>query len=260
MKTLFVTRFAAIGALFYSSWALAQAPEAPPSEAAPAPPPADAAAPPEPSDEAPPSDEDAAEPPAPADFAPLPPAETEPPPSGPVLPDPVADAARLKEQGSERPTKNDASSSASGTTPTTDEVFAEEWWTHARPVFELHGYFRTRAEMFHNFSLSRKDAPANALWAAALDNNFTTTGGSEVGPELCTAEETSASSGESDSPRNLFSCRNKTQSGANLRFRLNPELHVSDNLRVRSQVDMLDNLVLGSTPDGYAFAPADGGG
>jgi uncharacterized protein (TIGR04551 family) len=36
-----------------------------------------------------------------------------------------------------------------------------------------------------------------------------------------------------------------------MRFRMNPELHVSDNLRILSQIDMLDNLVLGSTPGGY---------
>jgi hypothetical protein len=41
------------------------------------------------------------------------------------------------------------------------------------------------------------------------------------------------------------------QAGANMRFRLTPELHISDNLRVLSQIDMLDNLVLGSTPSGF---------
>ena len=41
-----------------------------------------------------------------------------------------------------------------------------------------------------------------------------------------------------------------------MRFRLNPELHISDNLRVMAQIDLLDNLVLGSTPDGYAHQPS----
>ena len=47
-------------------------------------------------------------------------------------------------------------------------------------------------------------------------------------------------------------CQDKTQSTANLRLRLNPEIHISDNLRIMSQIDLLDNLVLGSTPDAYA--------
>ena len=45
-----------------------------------------------------------------------------------------------------------------------------------------------------------------------------------------------------------------------MRFRLNPELHISDNLRVMAQIDMLDNLVLGSTPEGYYNVPDGNGG
>ncbi|HEV8548763.1 MAG TPA: TIGR04551 family protein [Polyangiaceae bacterium] len=45
-----------------------------------------------------------------------------------------------------------------------------------------------------------------------------------------------------------------------MRFRINPELHISDNLRVISQIDMLDNLVLGSTPSGYSNHPSSTGG
>jgi uncharacterized protein (TIGR04551 family) len=40
---------------------------------------------------------------------------------------------------------------------------------------------------------------------------------------------------------------------------LNPELHISDNLRVMSQIDLLDNLVLGSTPEGYSNTPSSNG-
>jgi uncharacterized protein (TIGR04551 family) len=61
-----------------------------------------------------------------------------------------------------------------------------------------------------------------------------------------------------DSP--LRACKNKTQAGANLRFRLNPELHISDNLRIKTQIDILDNVVFGSTPEGYEFNPASDGG
>ena len=43
----------------------------------------------------------------------------------------------------------------------------------------------------------------------------------------------------------MFQRKSKTQAGANLRLRLNPEIHVSDNLRIMTQVDILDNVVLG---------------
>jgi uncharacterized protein (TIGR04551 family) len=130
----------------------------------------------------------------------------------------------------------------------TESVLAEDWWSHARPVFEIHGYFRTRAELFHNFSLGRVDDPNFAVFPQPADNTYTTTAGSTVGPKLC---------GNAD---NLVYCRDKTQAGANIRFRLDPELHISDNLRVISQIDILDDVVLGSNPSGYGFQPSPSGG
>ncbi len=131
-----------------------------------------------------------------------------------------------------------------------EPVFAEDWWSHARPILELHGYFRTRAELFHQFSLGRINAPEESLWVPAADNRYRGLTNS-WGPMVCTPDD-------SDDPTDYqHSCRNKTQSSANLRFRLNPELHVSDNLRVISQIDLLDNLVFGSTPSGFANQPAE---
>jgi len=37
---------------------------------------------------------------------------------------------------------------------------------------------------------------------------------------------------------------------AHLRFRYEPTLHLSESVQIRTQLDLLDNLVLGSTPDG----------
>src|SRR5207344_3390012 len=59
-----------------------------------------------------------------------------------------------------------------GAPKSTESVLAEDWWSHARPVFEIHGYFRTRAELFHNFSLGRTDDPNFAVWPQPADNNF----------------------------------------------------------------------------------------
>src|SRR5690606_18189272 len=38
----------------------------------------------------------------------------------------------------------------------------------------------------------------------------------------------------------------------NMRLRLDPTLNVSDDIRIRSTVDVLDNLVFGSTPESLA--------
>ncbi len=48
---------------------------------------------------------------------------------------------------------------------------------------------------------------------------------------------------------------------ANMRLRLEPSLHITDTVHVHSQVDILDNVVLGSTPDSLSgtdpYAPID---
>jgi uncharacterized protein (TIGR04551 family) len=134
-------------------------------------------------------------------------------------------------------------------TETDTNVFAEDWWTSARPVFEIHGYMRVRSEFMSHFALGRKDALRDALWPQPADNDYVDTGGERRRVQLC-----------GDDPQNPEPCENNVQAGANMRFRINPELHISDNVRVMAQLDLLDNLVLGSTPEGYANQPgADGG-
>ncbi|AKT39054.1 TIGR04551 family protein [Chondromyces crocatus] len=129
------------------------------------------------------------------------------------------------------------------------EVYAEDWWSHARPTFEIHGLFRVRAELFHKFALGRRAPPGSALlWEQPPDNSYVDLNGIPHPVRLC-----------GDDPVNPVPCENNTNSGANMRFRLNPELHISDNIRVLSQIDLLDNMVLGSTPEGYANRPAGAG-
>lgn len=133
-----------------------------------------------------------------------------------------------------------------------DSVLAEDWWSHSRPIIEIHGYFRTRAEMFHNFSLGRVNAPEAQLWPKPSDHYYSPlVKGGSTGANVCGSSSATNASG---------ACSNKTQSSANLRLRLNPEIHVSDNLRIMTQIDILDNLVLGSTPSGYTNEPSSSGG
>jgi uncharacterized protein (TIGR04551 family) len=168
------------------------------------------------------------------------------PPSAPTskaaaAPDPDRDAKALVKQGAERPT----STGEIGAHPS--DVFAEDWWSQARPVFEIHGYYRVRAELFHKLSLGRRDEPS-LFWPQPADNTYIDRLGTGHGVLLCGKD-----------PAKPEVCENNTQAGGNMRFRLNPELHISDNLRVMSQIDLLDNVVLGSTPEGYANLPSGSG-
>jgi uncharacterized protein (TIGR04551 family) len=225
----------------------APAPAAPapasPAPAAPAPAaPAPAAAP----TDAPAADADeepdaAAEPPGS-----LPPAQPALTPL-PVWPDPSEDAAALKRQGAERP---------GAVKPTANAVFAEDWWTHTRPVLEWHGSFRARGELFYKFHLGRRDPRSSTLFPRPADHYYEPIGPSQndLGNEAakrCTPADTGRGSSSAFKDANL-GCDDNTNAGANVRFRLAPEFHVSDNLRVLSQIDLLDNVVLGSTPSGYS--------
>lgn len=161
---------------------------------------------------------------------------------------PAHDQQALAAQGSERP---------SGELGNPQEVFSEDWWGHARPVFEVHGFFRTRAELFHNLFLNRhssslvNNGDPQQLWPIPLDQSYTSyTGGTGASVNLCGPA----------TPVPTQSCYDKTESGANVRLRLDPEIHISDNLRIMSEVDALDNLVLGSTPNSYAMQPATSSG
>ncbi|WP_223637285.1 TIGR04551 family protein [Corallococcus sp. EGB] len=96
----------------------------------------------------------------------------------------------------------------------------EEWTEEKRKLelFTLDGYLRVRPTLFYNFALGKAPLPA----------------GTPLGRQLWTR-----------SPRP----GEKTQAGANMRFRLDPSFNVSEDVRIKAQVDALDNVLLGSNPD-----------
>ena len=181
------------------------------------------------------------------DLIPQDPSGVDPTPGTPAV-DPAKDQQKLIQQGRERPTAD----GTIGSRPS--EVYSEDWWSHTRPIIELHGYFRTRGELFHNFALNRHEpltAPdGQNLWQQPQDHTYTDANGVRRQILLC---------GNANAQGQYSECFDKSQAHANLRLRLNPEIHISDNLRILSQVDMLDNLVLGSTPDSYAMRPGGNG-
>jgi uncharacterized protein (TIGR04551 family) len=152
---------------------------------------------------------------------------------------------------------------------TPQEVFSEDWWSKARPVIDLHGYFRTRAELFHNFFLGRHTSnfgpvsntlgganDGQYLWPIPLDQSFADLSGNNSlhGALLCGPGQRTGTNQAYGAPNEY--CYDKTQSGANVRLRLDPEIVISDNLRIATEIFALDNLVLGSTPNAYGMQPS----
>ena len=82
-------------------------------------------------------------------------------------------------------------------------------------LFTLDGYFRVRPSLFYKFDLGKPALPPARPWAASC-------GRARRAPP-----------------------RRSTQAGANMRFRLDPTFNVSEDVRIKAQVDALDNVLLG---------------
>ncbi|WP_308809788.1 TIGR04551 family protein [Archangium lansingense] len=87
----------------------------------------------------------------------------------------------------------------------------EEWVEEKRKleVFTMDGYYRLRPNLYYQFGLGKIE-------------------GRRLFP----------------SPRGA----EKTQSGADMRLRLEPTFNISEEVRIKTQFDVLDNVLLGSTP------------
>ncbi len=118
-----------------------------------------------------------------------------------------------------------------GALPTTPVLPPAKGARKKLQVFSLDGYFRFRHDWFKQFDLGFTDV--ESLGGAPFPNPLACRGTSSPGD-----------------------CKN-SYTGANARLRLEPIFHIDERSSVHMQVDVLDNLVLGSTPLGYA---ADGGG
>ena len=83
-------------------------------------------------------------------------------------------------------------------------------------LFSLHGYLRVRGDVFHNFDLNRGPTP---------------------------------STGQTIFPMPVAGAQDQTLTSYNMRARLEPTININNLVRVRFRIDVLDNLVLGSTPN-----------
>lgn len=96
-------------------------------------------------------------------------------------------------------------------------------------LVELDGYYRFRTDWFKNFNLGfTSHGPGGAPF---------------VQPLGCRQTETDV-----DGNVNVVGPCDDTLKSANMRLRLEPTINVTETARVYMTVDLLDNLVLGSTP------------
>jgi uncharacterized protein (TIGR04551 family) len=123
------------------------------------------------------------------------------------------------------------------------------------PRVEWHGYFRFRADSFWNLDLDTGGTspilpPIEALLEPGSGTAFED---SEI-PQTAPDED----GNDVDVPQFANSGAEHI-GGANIRMRLRPIFHVTENARIHLEMNILDNLVMGSTPDGFNELDLRGG-
>jgi uncharacterized protein (TIGR04551 family) len=112
-------------------------------------------------------------------------------------------------------------------------------------IFEIDGYLRLRSDYMHDFFLG--------LGYSNVPSGSTVAGTAGYGlPPFPLPVDCPAPTAANVGNLKASSCPNKNIGGANLRLRLEPTLNITDQVRVHAQIDVLDNTILGSTPDSLA--------
>jgi uncharacterized protein (TIGR04551 family) len=108
-------------------------------------------------------------------------------------------------------------------------------------IFELDGYLRMRSDYMHNFFLGQGYTALSFHPPGSLGSS--TVGGLPPFPVPlgCPTPLGVGTPGTG--------CGTKGMGAANLRMRLEPTFNVTDQVRVHAQIDVLDNTIMGSTPD-----------
>ncbi|MBK6921146.1 MAG: TIGR04551 family protein [Deltaproteobacteria bacterium] len=132
-------------------------------------------------------------------------------------------------------------------------------------LFDVAGYMRVRADYFHRPYLGLAEfgedpqRPSKFFHPPAESQEVADDGSTSPNQASCFNRLTAG--GVSDLRASTRCRRRAGFSSANMRLRLEPTLHITDTVQVHTQIDVLDNVVLGSTPDSYGFddpfAPID---
>ncbi|MBN2575675.1 MAG: TIGR04551 family protein [Deltaproteobacteria bacterium] len=108
-------------------------------------------------------------------------------------------------------------------------------------VIEIDGYFRLRTDYLYKMNLGQgynNGGPGpSALPPFPVP--------SECLPDGSVGQN----GGNSQAGQPIIRCGDKSMGDGNIRLRLEPTVNISDQVRVRSQIDVFDNLILGTTPD-----------
>ena len=118
-----------------------------------------------------------------------------------------------------------------------EDEAVEGWAAPARPRWpwvEWHGYYRFRADLLGRVDLGTYSPKVDA-------------GTSRIRPPIW--RNLTHSEGGTIFDGKMGDAKEKVLGTTNMRFRLQPTIHVWDRIWIHTTIDFLDNMVLGSTPD-----------
>jgi uncharacterized protein (TIGR04551 family) len=144
---------------------------------------------------------------------------------------------------------------------------AKRGWTLPETVFHLHGYMRLRGNYLRDGSLGHRPdldrlPTIGGLSGAPARTNydpfpfFTPDDSTKWNPNT-TEEPVAGGCGDRASTAS-GRCNKRGQVSGDLRLRLKPEIHLSDDVRVKAWIDVLDNVALGTLGYGTAGQSSDG--
>ncbi len=113
--------------------------------------------------------------------------------------------------------------------------------------FQLNGYIRFRAYLFHNLNMGFYEGMSGPKSPFFIPlSEIGGNGMANPGPGVTNPPSACSS-------RNNANCRDDNSTSADMRLRLEPTINVTEQVRVKAQIDVFDNMVLGSTPEGYTL-------
>jgi uncharacterized protein (TIGR04551 family) len=179
------------------------------------------------------------------------------PPAGEDAGTPPPSASTLLEPPALKPLELDPKNTEGAEVKPKSAAPAEKrGWTAPETVFHMHGYLRMRGTLLKDGALGHRpdlDRPLKAVTTneTRINTNydpfpfFLPEDSSNYDPETGTMRPP-IEGGCGKAFRENGRCDKKTQVGGDMRLRLKPEIHLSDDVRIKAWVDILDNVGLGT--------------
>jgi uncharacterized protein (TIGR04551 family) len=198
-------------------------------------------------DSAPPAPPSGGEATAPATPEPAAPEASEPAPAEPApAPEPDAPQKPLLEPPRVEPLS--LPEAAAPAVPEAPKPVAKKGFSLPETVFHLHGYLRMRGNLLKDGSLNHDPSLDRAQTLGGFTrHNYDPFSAFVPTDSVRTLDgEAPVQGGCGTSAGSNGGCGKHTQVSGDLRLRLKPEIHLSDDVRVKAWVDVLDNVGLGT--------------